>query len=247
MNTHFNYLCELQMSGEPNMLGATPSLQRRFGMSKIEARKILIDWMAWMQKTAEHQGKSTPLGKTYWNYEGAYQKEHDELYKKLVPSCAEAETIHGELIRVANRFYYDYFNNGNCNVIEERFRDCPECEGTGWEYTKSYNSYDDDEDYDEIAEDCSYCGGNCTVHDKYVITEYYEQMLSWISRYMTNDKVLRDFKNWLSEWREDHNFDEKFGYILEQFMDAVMLQVLTTDNAPNPNYKPEKLDLNLKI
>ena len=64
---------------------------------------------------------------------------------------------------------------------------------------------------------------------------------------MTNDKVLRDFKNWLSEWREDHNFDEKFGYILEQFMDAVMLQVLTTDNAPNPNYKPEKLDLNLKI
>ena len=240
MNTHFNYLCDLQMSGETNMLGATPYLQRRFGMSKIDARKILIDWMAWMEKTAEHHGKSTPLGKTYWNDEGVYQKEHNELYEKLVPSSAEAETIHGELIRVANRFYYDYFNNGNCNVIEERFTDCPDCGGSGWEYIEVCNSYDDDEDVEEIAEDCSYCGGNCTIHDKYIVTEYYDNMLSWMSRHMTNYKVLRDFKNWLREWQEDHNFDAKFGYILERFMDAVMLQVLTTENAPNPDYKPEQ-------
>ncbi len=237
MNTHFNYLCELQMSGETNMFGATPYLIKRFGMSKIDARQTLADWCKWMEKTAEHHGKSTPLGKTYWNNEGAYQKEYDELYKKLVPKSAEAETINGELIRIASRFYYDYYNNGNCNVIEEVFQDCCECGGSGWEY---YEEEDDDGEMEEIAEDCSYCGGNCTIHEEYIVTRYYQDMLNWMDRFMTNTIMLREFKRWLNNWREDHSFDEKYGHILQQFVDAIMLQVLTTDNAPNPDYKPEQ-------
>ena len=58
----------------------------------------------------------TPIGKTYWNDEGVYQTEFDELYKYLVPNCGDAPTIQGELLRVISRLNYDYFNNGNCNV-----------------------------------------------------------------------------------------------------------------------------------
>jgi len=61
-----------------------------------------------------------------------------------------------------------------------------------------------------------------------------------MDRFMTNTIMLREFKRWLNNWREDHSFDEKYGHILQQFVDAIMLQVLTTDNAPNPDYKPEQ-------
>ena len=39
------YLETLRRSGVTNMFGATPYLEDEFGISKTEARKILIDWM----------------------------------------------------------------------------------------------------------------------------------------------------------------------------------------------------------
>lgn len=54
---------------------------------------------------------------SYWNNNGAYQKESDELYEKLVPAQGAAETLHGELIRGINRLFHEYCNNGNCNAI----------------------------------------------------------------------------------------------------------------------------------
>ena len=39
------FLDELRDSGVTNMYGATPYLQEAFGLDKIEARMILIDWM----------------------------------------------------------------------------------------------------------------------------------------------------------------------------------------------------------
>lgn len=63
--------------------------------------------------------KNTPKGKSYWNAEGAYQKEYDQLYEKLVPASGEAKTSDGELLRSITRLYYDYCNNGNGNVFTE--------------------------------------------------------------------------------------------------------------------------------
>lgn len=63
----------------------------------------------------------TPMGKSYWNNEGAYQSQYDELYDKLVPSEGAAENLIGEVLRAASRLAYDYYNNGNmnaCNIIE---------------------------------------------------------------------------------------------------------------------------------
>lgn len=39
------YLENLRRSGVTNMFGAGPYLEDEFGISKTEARKILIDWM----------------------------------------------------------------------------------------------------------------------------------------------------------------------------------------------------------
>ena len=71
----------------------------------------------------------TPIGKTYWNDEGVYQTEFDELYKYLVPNCGDAPTVQGELLRVISRLNYDYFNNGNCNVQEVIY----DSDGIYWE------------------------------------------------------------------------------------------------------------------
>jgi len=45
MNEYYEYLEELRKSGKTNMFGATPYLQNEFGLSKNEARNILMEWM----------------------------------------------------------------------------------------------------------------------------------------------------------------------------------------------------------
>lgn len=42
----FAYLVQLRDSGETNMFGAAPYLQRKFGYSSEEAKKVLLAWMA---------------------------------------------------------------------------------------------------------------------------------------------------------------------------------------------------------
>jgi hypothetical protein len=63
--------------------------------------------------------KNTHKGKSYWNEDGAYQKEFDKLEKELVPASGEAETDHGKMLRAISRLYYDFCNNGNGNVFQE--------------------------------------------------------------------------------------------------------------------------------
>lgn len=55
---------------------------------------------------------------SYWNNNGAYQKEYNALYEKMVPAEGAADTLHGELIRGISRLFYEYCNNGNWNAVE---------------------------------------------------------------------------------------------------------------------------------
>lgn len=45
ISKYWIYLERLRRSGETNMFGAAPWLERAFGLSRSEARKILADWM----------------------------------------------------------------------------------------------------------------------------------------------------------------------------------------------------------
>lgn len=41
----FQYLDELRKSGETNMFGAGVYLQRDFGLTRYEAREMVLNWM----------------------------------------------------------------------------------------------------------------------------------------------------------------------------------------------------------
>ena len=45
MNKYYKFLDELRASGTTNMFGAAVDLQQEFGMERVEARKILQEWM----------------------------------------------------------------------------------------------------------------------------------------------------------------------------------------------------------
>jgi len=42
---YFDYLVSLRDSGVTNMWGAGPYLQRQFGLSRYEAKDILLEWI----------------------------------------------------------------------------------------------------------------------------------------------------------------------------------------------------------
>jgi len=45
VNEYFEYLDDLRESGVTNMFGAAPYLQEAFGLSRYEARVVLLKWM----------------------------------------------------------------------------------------------------------------------------------------------------------------------------------------------------------
>lgn len=45
MKEYFDYLVELRDSGVTNMWGAAPYLEHQFGLSRQEAKDILIAWI----------------------------------------------------------------------------------------------------------------------------------------------------------------------------------------------------------
>lgn len=51
---------------------------------------------------------------TYWNRQGKFQTQFDELIK-LMPMSGNSDVVAGELIRAANRLAYDFYNNGMGN------------------------------------------------------------------------------------------------------------------------------------
>jgi hypothetical protein len=51
---------------------------------------------------------------TYWNHQGKYQAQYDELVK-LMPAMGKSDTVAGELIRAVSKLGYDFYNNGMGN------------------------------------------------------------------------------------------------------------------------------------
>jgi hypothetical protein len=175
----------------------------------------------------------TPLGKSYWGHDGAYQNLYDSLWEQLVPASGYATTIHGEMLRSISRLFYDFCNNGNCNALDFRMETCHNC--GGWGYEENYN-----DDEEQESEDCSYCSGSGECQDEVFITEYYEEMIDFLEEFMLDKQPIRNLKKWmLDEFTYKYSFNEQQMDIYNKVVDAVMYQVLTTNNNPNPYYKKE--------
>lgn len=179
---------------------------------------------------------STEDGKSYWNSNGAYQKEFDELYDKLVPAQGEADTVHGEMLRAASRLFYDFCNNGNCNVIdvktetETEYTTCHNCNGSGEVYT------DDDE---EESETCPECRGSGEIEEEVEvdgeieIDGYYQKMIDVIEENLINKKPLQKLIDFLmdkSRGYSRYKFNNEEMRIYNDLTDEIVYQVLTTEN-----------------
>jgi hypothetical protein len=46
---YFQFLNELRESGDTNMWGASSYLEAEFGLDRREARRVLSDWMGWLE------------------------------------------------------------------------------------------------------------------------------------------------------------------------------------------------------
>lgn len=147
--------------------------------------------------------KRTPLGKTYWNNEGAYTEETQKLYDELVPAMGKAETVNGELIRDAHRLYHEYCNNGNMNARDSR----PIDGGYPW------SDDDDDEEY-EIT-----------------LSERYEETLNFLRTTIKNgelDEVLDRIEAIILN--EENSFCDDDMHTYDTMMDIVNFYVLTHEN-----------------
>ena len=144
----------------------------------------------------------TPIGKTYWNDDGIYQKEFTRHYDWYVPNSGDAPTIHGELLRAVSRLNYDYFNNGNCNVQEVIEDDCPDCYGTGWQES----DYDDED-----------------------IDEYYQRMIDFLQEYSNAQNEIDELVKFLTDYyhyRRPNLFAEKKAQLYTRLIDKIMQQIL---------------------
>jgi hypothetical protein len=180
------------------------------------------------------QKLETPLGKSYWGLNGAYQKEYDVLWDKLVPSAGNAETIQGEMIRSVSRLFYDYCNNGNCNAVDMKMEECHQCGGCGYE-----ESYNDDEEQE--TEDCHWCDGSGEDEGEKFVTEYYQEMLDFLDEFLTDAKCVGKLEDFMLNGAgyAKYKFDEAEMDVYNKVVDAVMYQVLTTENKPNPYFKKD--------
>jgi len=190
-----------------------------------------------MEKMTTIEKKETPLGKSYWANNGAYQVDRERLYDKLVPFSGDAPTIHGEMIRSVSRLFYDFCNNGNCNAVDTKMEECHQCGGCGYE-----EFYDiDDEDGDEgcRTEDCHWCDGSGEDEGEKFVTEYYQEMLDFLNEFLKDKKCVGSLEDFMIKGAgySRYKFDDAEMDVYNKVVDAVMYQVLTTENKPNPYFK----------
>ena len=186
------------------------------------------------------QKLETPLGNSYWANDGAYQLDMDRLYDKLVPASGEAETIHGEMIRSVSRLFYDYCNNGNCNAVDTKMEECHQCGGCGYE--EFYDGDEEDGEEECRTEDCHWCDGSGQDEGESFVTEYYQEMLDFLFEFLNDKKCVNSLEDFMINGAgySRYKFDEKEMDVYNKVVDAVMYQVLTTNNNPNPYFKSEE-------
>ena len=170
---------------------------------------MLVNYIIGVKIMSNVEMKNTVKGNSYWNDSGAYNAEQLELYKALVPSMGEADTIHGEVLRCANRMYYEYFNNGNGNARDEN-------------YVEGNYCYCDEDD------DC-YCEDEYETVPNEGFLEFLEQITDNIGT-----KEVVDITHQIVDiiLDECNRFDKESVNVYDRLIDHVVYFILTTENKP---------------
>lgn len=179
---------------------------------------------------------------SYWDNNGAYEKEYNKLYETLVPSSGVSPTHHGELVRCISKIYYDFYNNGFCNVLDSEYTkewetiECSSCNGSG-----TFEEYDDDTD-DYIEVECGDCHGDGywdvddDIYVETIITPRFKIMFDYLRNVNEIQEELSALEKIITS--EAYHFDEEDTYdvnikeILNRIVDKVVFYCLTTENKP---------------
>lgn len=162
---------------------------------------------------------------SYWNDNAKFSKEFSKLTEDLMPAQGEGETVEAELIRIANRYYWDYCNNGNMNLLQIDYK---EVDNGYYEevYNEETEEYDEEwvEDYEEEAMG-SY------------ISPYYAPMLELVSSTIQTERAKEaclDLEDLIIKMEHDCQFNQKEYNVYNEFVDVIVEYVL----AKNGNYTP---------
>jgi hypothetical protein len=140
----------------------------------------------------------------YWNKKGKYQTEYNTLFEKLVPVKGSSKTTNGELLRIASKLYYEFYNNGNCNSVEVLTEntqvECFECYGKG-----------------EInGELCDECCGEGVLHDEIEtgveILYSYKNDLQYIKAHIGCDDLISDIEKIMCDIQTTQNDEYYLTY-----------------------------------
>ena len=154
--------------------------------------------------------------KTIWNETSELINEAN-IMLDLMPGTGASKDEGIELFRGAWRMYYDFNNNGCCNMIEatEQYEECDHCNGLG--YTNEW--CDETDDY--VEEECECCGGSGEVEDSfnYQIESYY---LDFVENLEANDINCDQLRSYVDEMCENIAFDTYEITMFEEIMEQVL-------------------------
>lgn len=181
--------------------------------------------------------KRTEVTKHYWNNEGVYDKEFTQMTEALMKATGRGDNLRAEVVRAANRLYYEYCNNGNCNAVHVEYGDevevtCSCCSGYGY--------LGDDED-----DICDECGGSGVVYEEsekeYSVSEYYDNFIKLI-RDALNDresfKAMEDIRSLILLPEDDGYFSDSNMHMYDLMIDLVYEWAVKheNDNTPIPDW-----------
>lgn len=151
----------------------------------------------YISRTNQQNNISMTTEKTYWNQKGRYQEVYDKIFAEFIPSHGEAKNHHAEAVRCISRIYYDFFNNGFCNAIDED-RDWTEY------YEKLiYNVYEYLE-YNTLE----------TVESNATLKSYNDSKIEMQLEKLT-DEVLQKAKRWLD------GFNNNYRYLFQNIYEEI--------------------------
>lgn len=186
--------------------------------------------------------KRTEVTKHYWNNEGVYDKEFTQMTEALMEATGRGDNLRAEVVRAANRLYYEYCNNGNCNAREIKEQepeeiDCPICGGLGY--------IDDEEQCD-----CEECCGSGVIYDEseveVKIDKFYGAFIDLIRNAFKNDNnedgvsVIDRIENFIMNEDTDQRsyFSDNKMHIYDLMIDLVYEWAVKheNDNTPIPDW-----------
>lgn len=177
--------------------------------------------------------KRTEVEKHYWNNEGVYSKEFSEMTERLMKPSGCGDNLTAEVVRAANRLYYEYCNNGNCNAVdisEPAETICPCCGGDGY-------IVEDDEAYT-----CDECDGEGVVYEDADINidEYYDNFIKLIKKSIKTNEAIEALNNIRSFILDgvgaphDWYFNDNNMHMYDLMIDLVYEWAVEHENDNNP-------------